>query len=139
MVHHADHRKIIDDKKQFNYNTYKKRRPQSSKLAARFNRAPKCEEFLQVKKHSEGVPAPWSYELGIKWMKGYKGKNVERQGALVGIEPREGKDKRLFKRWKHFKGGNPEKEDLGDANVKKVQKGRGKLNMKVNFSIKIIY
>lgn len=127
-----DHRKIIDGKKQFTYNTYKRKRPQSSKLAARFSRAPKCEGFLKVQKHSHAVPAPWSYELGIKWMKGYKGKGIERQGALVGIEDREGKDRRLFKKWKHFKGGNPEKEDLGDGNVKKVKKGRGKLDMKVS-------
>jgi hypothetical protein len=138
MTHHMDHRKIIDDKKQLSYNTYKRRRPKSSKLAARFGRAAKCQEFLQVKKHSENVPAPWKYELGIKWMKGYKGKDIERQGALVGIEVREGKDKRLFKRWKNYKAGNPEKEDLNDVNVKVVKKGRGKLDMKVKF-IKLAY
>lgn len=118
------------------FNTYKRKRPKSSKLAARFNRAPKCEEYLALKKHSENVPAPWSYELGIKWMTGYKGKHVERTGALVGIEDREGKDKRLFKKWKHYRAGNPEKEDLGDGNIKKVVKGRGKLDMKVNSNFK---
>jgi len=131
MTHHMDFHKVKDKKRQFNYNTYKKRRPKSSKLAAKMNRAPKGQEFLHIKKHSQAIPSPWSYELGIKWMKGYKGKYVERQGALVGIEPREGKDKRLFKKWKHYKAGNPEKEDLGDANVKKVKKGRGKLDLKV--------
>jgi hypothetical protein len=85
------------------------------------------------------VPSPWSYELGIKWMKGYKGKGIERTGALVGIEPREGKEKRLFKKWKHYKEGNPEKEDLGDNNVKKVQKGRGKLDLKVKLLSTIKY
>ena len=56
---------------------------------------------------------------------------MESLGALVGIEVREGKDKRLFKKWKHHRAGNPEKEDLGDAHVKKVKKGRGKLDLKV--------
>lgn len=89
--HHFDHIKNADDKNQFNYNTYKKKRPKTSKIAARFSRAPKFQEHIDIERHSASIPGPWSYELGIKWMKGYKGKGVERTGALVGIEPREGK------------------------------------------------
>jgi hypothetical protein len=47
-------------------------------------------------------------------MTGYKGKGTERTGALVGTEEREGKDKNLFKKWRHFGASNPEKEDLND-------------------------
>lgn len=131
LTDHFDHLKHKDENVQFKYNTYKKKRPKTSKLAAKFDRAPKCQELLAIKKHSEKVPAPWSYELGIKWMVGYKGKGVERTGALVGTEDREGTDKRLFKKWKHAGPSNPEKEDLNDGSVRKIAKGFGKKEMDV--------
>lgn len=49
-------------------------------------------DFELIQKHSRGVPAPWNYELGLKWMKGPNAKEVRESVAR--------ERKALLKKWK---------------------------------------
>jgi hypothetical protein len=62
-----DHIKHLDNANQFKYNTYKAKR---KKVPAKFGKESRQRDFELIKKHSKAVPAPWNYELGLKWMKG---------------------------------------------------------------------
>ena len=57
-----------DAKEQYQFNIGKKKRPNTAKLDMKTDKA--C-IYKIVKKHSQGVPAPWSYEnsKNLKWLR----------------------------------------------------------------------
>ena len=75
-VHHTDPRRQIEARENYEYNTFSKKRPPPRKL--------KPEEIPkrgglddEIKKKAQATPGPWSYNLGLKWIRGPNAKEPE--------------------------------------------------------------
>lgn len=111
--------KIKQEKKYFKYNTFKKKRPKGE--IKRLPQESRERDFEMITKHSRAVPAPWNYELNLKWMKGPNAREIK---AKITRDR-----KKLLKKWKGKNAGLVDQVDRFAREEKKSMK----LDMSVTF------
>ena len=125
-VRHFDHQKSKAGKIFFNYNTFKRKRTHPKIGVHRGPRESREKDFESIQNHSKAVPAPWNYELGLKWM---KGPNAKENYQKINRDR-----KKLLKKWK---GKNAKLVDEVEEKMKANIKKENKLEMDVrNFEFK---
>lgn len=107
-----DHIKSKKEKEYFKFNTHQKKRPKGK--YDRLGKESRERDFEMITKHSRGVPAPWNYELGLKWMKGPNAREIRKKMTRD--------RKKLLKKWKGKNAGLVDEVDRFARDEKKSMK-----------------
>lgn len=94
-VRHFDHLKSIKDKKNYDFNTYAKKRVKQKKIPTDKRKLPNRDNggiFQEVSRLAAVTPGPWTYDLNLKWIKGPNAKEP--------VEKVKNDDQKMKFKWK---------------------------------------